>query len=49
MTYEAGGDLHGYVTKYKLDETVARWVKRSMMNNTLVLQLAIPLESCRAG
>jgi hypothetical protein len=24
MSYEAGGDLHSYVNKYKLDETVAR-------------------------
>lgn len=24
MSYEAGGDLHSYVQKYKLDETVAR-------------------------
>lgn len=26
MTYEAGGDLHSYATKYKMDETVVRLV-----------------------
>ncbi|WIA14928.1 hypothetical protein OEZ85_001641 [Tetradesmus obliquus] len=31
MTYEAGGDLHMYVTKYKLDETVARYFFRQIV------------------
>lgn len=31
MTYEAGGDLHSYCRKYKVDETVARYFMRQIM------------------
>eukprot|EP00878_Enallax_costatus_P011766 GHUV01012282.1.p1 GENE.GHUV01012282.1~~GHUV01012282.1.p1 ORF type:complete len:518 (+),score=113.09 GHUV01012282.1:1083-2636(+) len=31
MTYEAGGDLHEYATRYKLDETVVRYFFRQIV------------------
>eukprot|EP00877_Chromochloris_zofingiensis_P007015 jgi/Chrzof1/2567/Cz11g20180.t1 len=32
MTYEAGGDLHSYCEKYKLNETIARYFFRQVIN-----------------